>query len=100
MKYIRQLLFSCKKRETLEVLYFKLQELSQIEYIREFVILKSINQDKYDYIESKYDCSVLLYFSNLSDLEKYCMHSIHTNFVETVLAKVDISVLDYSINER
>lgn len=100
MKYIRQLLFRCKNKEDLESIYFNLQELSQIKYIQKFVIMKCINQDKYDYIESKYDCSVLLYFSNQNDIEKYCIHPFHTNFVETVLAKVDISVIDYLINER
>lgn len=99
MKYIRQLLFKCKNRKDLEFLYFKLQELTLIEHVEEFVIMECINQDKYDYIDCQYNCSVLLYFSSLNDIEKYCIHPLHVNFVETMLQKVDITVLDYSVNQ-
>lgn len=99
MKYIRQLLFKCKNTEDLKSLYYEIQNLIQIEYIQKSIIMKCINQDKYDYIDNKYDCSVLLYFTSENDIEKYCVHPIHTNFAKTMLQKVNVTVLDYSINE-
>lgn len=99
MKYIRQLLFECKSREELENLYSRIQDLSQIDYVRKFVVMRCVNQNKYEYIENKYDCSVLLYFSRLSDIEKYCMHPLHVDFVKTMLQRVNITVFDYSLDE-
>ncbi len=99
MKYIRQLLFECKNKEDLEKLYSGIEELSRIDHVCQSSFMKCINQDQYDYIENKYTCSLLLYFSDLSDIEKYCEHPLHTKFVKTMLQKVNITVLDYSINE-
>lgn len=99
MKYIRQLLFKCENSEDLESLYLGIQGLIQIEHVWKSIILECLNQDKYDYVDNKYDFSVLLFFLSLDDIEKYCCHPVHANFVKTMLHKIDIVVLEYSIND-
>lgn len=75
----------------------EIQHLAQIECIQKSVIMECINQEKYDYVEDSYDFSAMFYFERYSDIEKYCVHPIHIKFVDNILEKIDISILDYCI---
>lgn len=99
MGYIRQLIFKCKNKDCLELFYTKINLLTQIEYVSKALILECVNQGKYDYIDSSYDFSVLLFFSDINDIEMYVSHPNHINFVKNILKEVDVTVFDYSVNE-
>lgn len=99
MIYVRQLLFKCKDSGFTESLYLELQTLSQIEHVRNSIMMECMKQNKYDYIDCRYDFSLLLFFSDLNDIEKYCTHPIHERFVRKMLNFVDVVVFDYSVNE-
>lgn len=97
MEFIRQLFIRCKDKADLAVLYTEVKKLCAIEYISHSVILECINLGKYDYIEDSFDFSAIFYFSSACDIDKYCLHPIHQEFVENVLKRIDIMILDYSI---
>lgn len=98
MIYIRQLLIKCKHASDLELLHAEIRHLAQIDYIQRFTIMECISSEKYAYIEDLYDFSVMFYFSSYSDIEKYCAHPIHVEFVKNLLEKVEIAIFDFSSN--
>lgn len=100
MKYVRQLLIKSKNKKDIAFLCNEMQKLARITYVQQLTIMECIDKDKYDYIDSRYDFSVLLYFASENGVEEYCNHPIHVNFARELLKRADVTVVDYSIKNN
>ena len=96
--YIRQLLIGCKDDTHQQIVCDKIKELTKIDSIYKASILKCVDSSDYEYVNMNFDYSVMLYFKNYNDIEKYCSHILHLDFVKNMLSKIDIVVFEYYWN--
>ena len=95
MYYIRQIFFTIIEGNNENKILNEIKSLIRIPNINKHVLAKKAINQNYIYLQKDYDYTLILYFCNQNDIDKYILHTLHQNFVVKVANLVRMQVYDY-----